>query len=275
MADEEKKMNQLSELQMKMLDMLKWFQNFCKQNNISYYAVGGTMLGAIRHNGFIPWDDDIDVGIPRKDFEHMLEISKLLKCGVDRYIIESFENGNDDFEYAYAKVYDTQTTLVENRKKKQIRGIFIDVFPLDGIGESKKEALKNFKPIKYRLDLLALKSCGIRKGRSFYKNIAVSAAVLLPDRLYGTHKIIGQITDLCKKHDFEKCAFVGNLVGNWREKEIMERDNFGVARAYPFEDTVIMGVENYDAYLTCLYGNWKQLPLPEKQISNHDFVELD
>ena len=121
--------NKKSQLQTMMLDMIKWFHGFCKKNNISYYVVGGTMLGAVRHHGFIPWDDDIDVGIPRRDYERLLNDKELLLLSEERYTIESFRDGNQDFEYPYAKIYDTHTTLIENCRTKTKRGIYIDVFP--------------------------------------------------------------------------------------------------------------------------------------------------
>lgn len=267
--------HKLSPLQDKMLEMLKWFHEFCKKNDITYYVVGGTMLGAVRHQGFIPWDDDIDVGVPRKDYNRIIDLGKELEASHSRYILESYHNGNLDYEYPYAKLYDTSTTLVENKRKKPKRGIFIDVFPLDGIGSTKEEALQNFVPIKYKLDLLASRSCAIREGRSFAKNMAVRFVGILPEFLVGAHKIISQIDELCEKYDFDSLEFCGNIVGNWREKEIMPRVYFGKPTLYEFEDTQVYGAEDFDGYLTCLYRDWRKLPPKEKQKSEHDFTGLD
>jgi len=267
--------NNLSELQNKMLDMMKWFHEFCKQNNITYYAVGGTMLGAARHKGFIPWDDDIDVGVPRDDYNKILELAKTVNSSCNGYIIESYLDGNKDFEYPYIKIYDISTTLVENKRKKPKRGIFIDVFPLDGIGETKEEAINNYGVIKTKLDLLAARNCAIRKGRSIFKNLSVIVMGLLPDCIMGSQKLIKEIENECTSRKFDECKFVGNLVGNWRYKEIMDRKYFGQAILYHFEDMQIYGVQDYDNYLTTLYKNWRELPPIEKQKSEHDFIELD
>ena len=85
--------NSLNETQAVMLDMLKWFHSFCEKQHISYYIVGGTMLGAIRHKGFIPWDDDIDVGIPRKDFDRLINNKKIEDIAYDNMIpVSSVKN---------------------------------------------------------------------------------------------------------------------------------------------------------------------------------------
>lgn len=267
--------HELNPLQRKMLDMMKWFHTFCEENGITYYVVGGTMLGAVRHHGFIPWDDDIDVGIPRQDYNRLLLFSKELEMRHSRYILESYANGHKDYEYPYAKIYDTFTTLVENKRKRPKRGIFIDVFPLDGIGNTKEESFRNFIPIKHKLDFLAARSCAVREGRSFRKNIAVRIVGMLPEFLVGAHKLITKIDKLCEKHSFDDYQFVGNIVGNWREKEIMPRAYFGEPTLYAFEDTQVYGVEDYDKYLTSLYGEWRKLPPVEKQKSDHDFAGLD
>lgn len=272
------KSKSLTEMQEKILAMMKWFHQLCVENNITYYMVGGTMLGAVRHKGFIPWDDDIDVGLPRKDFDKLLEVTKNNKLNNskhNKYIIESYKDGNEDFEYPYAKVYDTTTTLIENKRKHPKRGVYIDVFPLDGIGTDAEDAAKNYNPILLKLDLLNVKICGVRKGRSRFKNAAVRVAGIIPDSLLNSKRLIGQLEKLCKQRDFYECAYVGNLVGNWGKKELMPYSAFGMPKLYTFEDTAFYGVENYDNYLKHLYGDWEKLPPKEKQKSHHDYVKLN
>lgn len=123
----------MTEIQLKLLDMLKWFHEFCIENKLRYYALGGTMLGAIRHKGFIPWDDDIDVGMPREDYDKMIEL--VIDKQDEKYRLEK-PLQNKDFVYQYCKLYDTSTTLVENTRYKTKRGVYLDIFPLDGIGLS-------------------------------------------------------------------------------------------------------------------------------------------
>ena len=265
----------LNEMQIMMLDMIKWFHSFCLNNNIKYYVVGGTMLGAVRHKGFIPWDDDIDIGIPRKDYDRLVKDKDLLFKNEKRYFLESYLDENRDFEYPFAKLYDTQTTLVENCRCHTKRGIYIDVFPLDGIGSTKEEALLNFSPIQKRVNFLNTRICEIRKSRKFYKNIAILIARLIPNFILSNHKLIDNINSLCSKRDFDNSVYVGNLLGNWAKKEIMPKAYFGEPTLYDFEDTKVYGPEDFDNYLRNVYNDWRKLPPVEKQVSHHDFIYMN
>lgn len=253
-----------------LLDMLKWFHSFCEGNGLRYYALGGTMLGAARHGGFIPWDDDVDVGMPRKDYD---KLAKLLEENPnERYVLETPNTSGKDCFYPFSKLYDTHTTLIENTKAKIKRGIFLDIFPLDGIGKSLKESRKNYKNIDFTYNLLLSKASAVSKGRSFYKNVAVVVFKLIP---INTKKILRKLVEKCSRYAWEDCLWVGNLVGAWRFNEVMPKAYFGTPQKYTFEDAEIYGVENADAYLTSLYGDWRKLPPKEKRISHHDFLSID
>ena len=266
---------ELNEMQIYMLDMIRWFHSFCQKNNIRYYVVGGTMLGAARHKGFIPWDDDIDVGIPRKDYERLLANKESWLKEEDRYEIESYQDGNKEFEYLYAKVYDTHTTLIDYSRYHIKRGVFIDVFPLDGIGENKENAQHNYAKIQKWTNFLHTRACKLRSSRKWYKNMAIIASRLIPSFVLSNNKLISKINKMCAVRDFDGSEYVGNLMGMWGKKEIMPRKYFGKPTLYTFEDMVVYGPEDFDNYLTNVYRNWRQLPPVEKQKSDHDFLFLD
>lgn len=260
----------LTPLQIKLLEMFKWFHNFCEQNHLHYYALGGTMLGAVRHKGFIPWDDDIDVGMPRKDYKRL---QQLLRNQNGRYVLE-YPGINEDYFYPISKLYDTTTTLIENTKNHIKRGIYLDIFPLDGLGSSLDEARHNYRPISNRLNLLLARTTGIRAKRSCFKNLAVLVARLIPKIFLNDKKLLLSIDNLCQKRDFDACAWGGNFLGAWRFKEIMPRVIMGIPTLYTFEDMQIYGAQDYNGYLTYLYGKWQQLPPKEKQKTHHDFIKL-
>lgn len=261
--------SKLSQLQKRLLSMLRWFHNFCIDNGIRYYLLGGTMLGAARHHGFIPWDDDIDVGIPRADYEKFLSITKGKQFG--DYLVEGIDTKENDFFYGYAKVYDTQSVLVENTRYSIKRGIYIDVFPLDGVTNNRAEIKHMFKPIFSRYQILLARTCAIRKNRKWYKNLAVYLARIIPNFIVNDKKLMLSIDELCKAHDYDLYEYVGNLYGNWGIREIVPKEVMGTPTLYQFEDLMIYGVENYDAYLTSLYGEWRKFPPVEKQVTHHDF----
>lgn len=259
------------QLKEKLLNMMKWFHGFCVENNLTYYALGGTMLGAARHNGFIPWDDDIDVGMPRSDYEKMCIIFN--NNPSDVYVLETPKLNDEGYCYPISKLYDTTTTLTEKKRKLVKRGVFIDIFPLDGIGNTEEEARERYKCVEKKYNLLLSKVCGIRKGRELYKNIAAFSLGICP--FINVKKLILNLDNLCSKYDYDSHEWIGNLLGAWRFKEIMPKHILGSPTLYQFEDMEIYGAENYDAYLTYLYGDWRKLPPIEKRVTHHDFIFCD
>ena len=260
-------------LKQTLLQMLSWFHSFCEENGLRYFAVGGTLLGAVRHKGLIPWDDDIDLGMPRNDYERLEQLIGNRKNG--RYYFETTNSERKGYFYTYGKLFDTETTLIENLRDKLLLGINIDIFPFDGVGETKEEAVEYLTSIKKKQTLLATRTSGFRKGRAFYKNAAVAIARIIPSFMFDDKKLLHKINDMCKEKDFETSKFVANINGNWGLKEITTREIVGTPQLYDFEDIKIYGIEDYDAYLKGVYGDWTKLPPEEKRVSQHDYVYVD
>jgi len=263
----------MNEVQSRLLDMVSWFHNFCEENSLKYYLIGGTMLGAVRHKGFIPWDDDIDIGMPREDYNKLADILSCSKS--EKYELETPDTLEKDYYYPFSKIYDTSTTLIENTKYKIKRGIYIDLFPIDGIGDSLEEGYRNYKKINRLFNLLLTRVTGIRKGRSFYKNASTYIMQLIPECFINNKKILQKLISASQSRKFEDSPFVGNLCGAWRYKEIMPKEMFGRPTKIVFEGIEVYGVEKPEEYLSHLYGDWRKLPPVEKQVSHHDFVLLD
>lgn len=259
----------LNPLQQKLLEMFRWLTNFLHENNLRYFMIGGTFLGAVRHEGFIPWDDDIDIGMPRNDYEKLIEI---LEKPHDHYVVESPKGDAKDYLYSYAKLYDMNTSMTELTKNGVKRGVYIDIFPIDGIGNSHEDGLKNYQKIDRANMLLAMRVCAYRKDRVWWKNCAVFIGRMIP---ISPKKLSKKIDKLCANHDYEKCSYVGNLVSTYRSREIMPKEYVETLKLYKFEDVWAYGPEKYDLYLTTIYKNWRQLPPEDKRHSAHDFVDLD
>lgn len=262
----------LSSIQEKLLKMLGWFHCYCHENNLTYYIVGGSMLGAVRHGGFIPWDDDIDVVLPRPDYERLLS---LFTEKNDHYILESPYTGNADYYYTYAKLYDTDTTLTEKTKRNCRRGIYIDVFPLDGVGKSEKEVNKNFLKVDRINMFLMTRTCAITRRRSFLKNVAIAFSSLIPSCVVNDHDLVLRVDKAAASFGYENSTYVANLMGAYRKREVMEKRIFGRPTEYKFENIVVNGVEHYDEFLTHIYGDWHKLPPEEKRKTAHEYVEID
>ena len=215
-------MGKLSKMQITLLHMFDAFHSLCEDNRLTYYALGGTMLGAVRHGGFIPWDDDIDVGMPRDDYN---KIRKLMGDSTFEkvYVLETPESGDSNYCFPYSKFYDTSTTLIENSRQQLIRGVFIDVFPLEGTANTEAEAERRYKKIKNMTDLLTLRKLVVSSSRSSIKNSIIRMANIIPESILNTKRFSCDIDILCSKYPFNEYKLGGNLMGAWGIKEIMPR----------------------------------------------------
>lgn len=264
-------MNQ--ELKPMLLKMLAWFHGLCQAHGLRYYILGGTMLGAVRHQGFIPWDDDIDVGMPREDYTRLALLFR--QQPHDYYRLETPHSEAKDFFYPFSKLYDTRTTLVENTRYKTRRGIYLDIFPLDGAGDTEQEARNHFAAVKWRRRLLLALTTGIRRERSFWKNLSIRVLRLVPNRWIDQKNLLHTIDSISASRPFDGCRWVGNMMGAWMERELMPREVLGDPTPYAFEGLIVLGPQDAEGYLTSLYGNWRDLPPVEQRRSRHDFIFLD
>ena len=259
----------MTEMQQKLLEMFTYLINYLETNELTYYIVGGTLLGAVRHKGFIPWDDDIDIAMPRNDYEKFI---KFYNNENKRFILETpYEN--KDFLYTFSKLYDTQTTLIERRRRNFKRGIFIDILPLDGAGMSYKESITLFKKINKMNAFFNARTCAIRKERKWYKNLAIILARIIP--LFDDKKYSLKIDSVVSSLDYSDSLYVANFSGTYGKKEVVEKRLFGKPCVFEFETLKVKGPEFYNEYLTHLYGDWTKLPPPEKRGIQHDYLYID
>ncbi len=259
----------MNDLQSKLFEMLKWFTEYLDDNGYKYYVAYGTFLGVVRHKGFIPWDDDIDIMLPRKDY---LRLIWSFDKTIDHYVLEN-PSENNDYPYPYCKIYDTSTTLVERQRKLLKRGVFIDIFPLDGLGNDFAAAKKYYKKVEKKYHLLLTKTCAIRKERKWYKNLAIIFGRLF--LFFNPKKLAKDIDEDASKYDFNTSKYVCCFYGSYGEKEIFEKRVFGEPSIYTFEGTSVKGPQLYDEYLTHLYNNWRVPPKESEKGIQHDFSMLD
>lgn len=265
--------HELTPLQSRLLEMLKWFDEFCRENKLRYYSVGGTLLGSVRHGGFIPWDDDVDIAMPREDYNKLAMLMGEKIFG--HYVLETQNSKREDYCYPYCKLYDVNTTLIENYRNPLIRGIFLDIFPLDGVGMNKETGLSWYKKINRRYSFYLTRVVAIRESRGKFKNFIIRVSQMIPQIFINNAKLRKELDMLCQKYSFSNSEWGGNLLGNWGMKEIVPLKMFGNPTPYQFEDMLLCGPEDFDGYLSCIYGDWRKLPPIEKQVSHHDFLKLD
>ena len=253
-------------LHSRLLEMAKFFHELCIKNNIQYYMLGGTMLGAIRHQGFIPWDDDMDFGIPRNDYNRFVEIAKDL--GSSGYEIRYYRNAKNSPMH-YAKFIDSNTTLVENHYHNYVEGLYLDIFPLDGadVG-SIGDTIRNRKILLKHA--LIMNHCTTTEKRGFIRRIFNKYAKLR--NLENLHSSLEKIMVEKNNKDTE---YLANFLGAWAEKETIPRTIMGTPTLYKFEDTQFYGAEDFDGYLKSLYNDYMQLPPEEKRIFKHNYYIID
>jgi len=256
----------IRELQLKLLEMMDVFHNVCEKHEIRYFMLGGTMLGAVRHKGFIPWDDDMDVGLPRVDYERLLKLSK--SEWPENIIIKTPYNSMD-LIFPYSKIINTSTTLVEDRLDGIIEGIYIDIFPLDGAGNSWKHAKARYWGYYWKQGLL-------------YNNQDHGMKRTLPRRLVQRYarsqnvkKLYLNLEKWMKAVSYDKSSIIGNYAGAWGLKEFMPKNTMEIPVLYEFENLKFYGSNDAHGYLTSLYGDYMKLPPLEKRKSHHNFLYIN
>jgi lipopolysaccharide cholinephosphotransferase len=236
------------------------FDKICRKHQIPYYMMGGTMLGSIRHKGFIPWDDDMDFGVPRAYFAQLTEIlSRELPLSMSVFTVN-----NADFMISnYIKIDDNQTRIQDIWLDKTAEiGINIDIFPLD---EGLKSAFCTRLFASYLSSLMQLKDylyCDPGKRVGLKKQIARFLQFVFPVK---KKKFLKYIETCIQRHTVPDSGYCINFYGRWGIKEAVAKKIFGTPREYEFNTMKFYGVEHPDAYLTRLYGNYMQLPPVEKQ----------
>ena len=257
----------VKELQGKLIEMMTAFHDYCVNNNIDYYMLGGTALGAYRHKGFIPWDDDIDLGIPREQYEKLLRDADRLPDGLE---LKTYHN-TPNFPYNFAKLIDKNTTLIEEYYPKNVIGVFIDIFPLDGINENSLIEKMKEKQIYFWNCTLRSHYHTKPKDRLIKKIFQLFSGAMNPDYIHS------KLDRLLKRDPFENSAVVANYLGAWWTREIMGKEVFDKPKLYSFESYQYYGPGNIKEYLRLLYGDYMKLPPEEERVFKHgvSYISFD
>lgn len=255
-----------NKLQLKLLDIMVEFHKVCIQHNLRYYLLGGSMLGAVRHKGFIPWDDDMDVGMPREDYE------KFLKLPQDVWPNNLQVNTpyiSKNWIIPFSKLVDTNTTLVEEGiTGPVVGGIYLDVFPLDGAGNNMLHAKFRYMIFAIKRRLIVYNLIKEEKSNPLEKLIQKYA------KKQNAEKLHIKLEKWMKKINYDNSKIIGNYAGAWGTNEFMIKDIMGKPKLYQFEEHSFYGVNNYDDYLTSLYGDYMELPPMNKRVSHHIIVYI-
>lgn len=260
----------MNELQKVEFDLFTCFAQTCEKLNLKYFLVCGSALGAARHGGFIPWDDDMDVGMYREDYNKFMELAPaILPEGI---FLQNYKT-DPCYPHIFAKLRNSNTTYIERGSAKLNinHGIYLDIFPLDGYPESPSEQRKISFYKKYYTYKL---SCAFTLPATLKGKI-----VMLAFRLFGCHKrttkTAAKYESLISKYPVKDAKIICNH-GTWYgSKDFIPADSYGKGSQMTFEGYIAWVPENCDKYLTCLYGDWRTPPPPEKQKGHHYYEICD
>ncbi len=254
------------------LNILKEFADFCDKNNLKYYLGYGTLLGAARHKGFIPWDDDIDVLMPRADYNRFIELTGYnpIKPNLETRLYRDCKTPNI---YPFAKVIDTNTICYEKGKaKKNISGLWIDVFPLDGYPDDKNDAVALFKKYKRLRNLHDLTTTNpMFVNQNLFKKLIKTLLVAPLVKLYGYKNFCKKIDLLGQTYSFDECEKVADFTWGDNTESYLLKTELEPAADIEFEGYIFKAPAGWKQYLARLYGDWTQLP-PEDQRIPHGFL---
>ena len=260
----------LKDIQRTELELLLAFDRVCTVEGLRYSLGGGTLLGAVRHKGFIPWDDDIDVMMPRSDYEAFLRFCKNNPVGFNIEAYDTVEGYNSLF----TRVSDQNTIIIDELSELPYEtGIGIDVFPIDGLGKTEKQSKQIFHKTDFNRELL-----NAAAWKKFFRSKTHSIVIepirfvmYVLSRFADPKKLIEKIEKENKKHPFEGSVYAGCVCGSYREKEIMKTETFENYVDMDFEGHRLKAIRNYDEYLTKHYGDYMKLPPEEKQKTHHTY----
>jgi len=236
--------------------MAKIFHDYCQKENLTYYIIGGTFLGSIRHKGFIPWDDDMDIAMPREDYEKFLN-----EFPQKEYFILNYKT-HPDYKYYISKLC-SRDYIIKEKTGNEVN-LFIDIFPIDGMPDNKfKRKIHCLRILYHRMKLSFYYNDTIdkEKKRKLYEKVLIFFATKIPfKKLINPSKEKSKIDKLLMKNSFYKSKYSGTIMGAYREREIVETRLFGKPCLYQFEDMKLYGPEKYDEYLTHIYGDYMKIP---------------
>lgn len=253
------------ELQLRILAIAKAVDAVCDEHGLDYYMWAGTMIGAVRHKGFIPWDDDLDFAMPRPSYEKLIAHAK-------EWLPEQFEmvcaENDKVYPLAFAKVQAASTTLIERLHLRYVGGIYVDIFPIDGTPDNKLMRKLHFARYQYyKRVLYFLCRDPFRHGRGIS-----SWPYRLARKMYTLDEVQGKIRRLLMSYGYNSSRLVADYAEGYRGA--ISKRILGTPTPYPYEDTVLKGVEDYDTYLSRKYGDYMTPPEAAAQ-RQHNFHYLD
>ena len=260
-------LKRLHEIELEILDEIV---RICECNNIQYFLIGGTLLGAIRHKGFIPWDDDLDIAMPRADYDRFLEICKSELN--EKYIVDHYET-NKEYWLPFAKIRKKGTIYEQailSNNPKALKGIWVDIFPLDNA----KYQDSIMQKLQAAIVKLLRRNIGVQhkyyRVNSWKGKIIFSLMRMFSIRTSFNlqHKVMTWWND----KDTDYFVNLGSQYGH--KKQTIRKDKYFPATKVEFEGGLYYAPNDWDYILTRIYGDYMKLPPEDKRVS-HNPIRVD
>lgn len=258
-----------SEVKKTIFHILSEFQSICDDHQIKCYLCGGTLLGAVRHHGFIPWDDDIDVCVSRPDYERLRELNREENIFPPYLQLVCYED--DTLSYPFMKILDKRTVIARDYIDDDSSDcLWIDILPVDGLPADDKENAKLYKKADWARKLFMVGKAKAGTGKTKLKSIAKIVAVPLA-KMLGPDRSARKIIAYAKQHSYEDSDYVGILTwGLYGPGERMRKAEFEQPAEVSFEGQTFLTMSCWKEYLTHLYGSdYMELP-PESKRESHN-----
>lgn len=255
--------NELKQLQNIQLSMLNKIKEFCNENKIEFFLIGGTALGARRHEGFIPWDDDIDIGMRRQDYDKFVNLSHKLN---DEEIFVQTPNSDANSPFAYTKVRKNNSIFLEycNKNSKMHSGIYVDVFPFDFTSENQKKRKKHFTKSQFFLKLyiyrmvsdITQKPDSVKLFMKQFLRKLIHLCMKLVKPNYILKKLENEMTKYNSSHDeYLMCLFFPEYM-----IEFINVKDLYPLKLRKFENNYYYTPNKIEKYLETHYGDFMKLP---------------
>lgn len=251
------------------LDILSYVANFCDKNGLEYGLGFGTLIGAIRHNGFIPWDDDVDICMKREDYNKLIELfNKANKDNLTYRLISPYDKGA---KHSFVKIIDTRTVKKEFgiSDKRSKLGVDVDVFPIDGVPENEEEYKVWYEK------LISIYKRHYDCVESFHGGLLTRIKILIKKILLvlsgnTKNRVLKKADRLHKAYPIGRSSFVRSVESQYAEKGgKVKKECYEGTVLVDFEGAKFKAPQGYDEILRSIYGDYMELPPEEKRVTHH------
>lgn len=259
-------------VQLTQIEILKVFMNFCLENHLRWYMIGGSLIGVLRHKGFIPWDDDIDVGMPRVDYDKFVSLQSKFPNG---YTLTDHHN-DKNWQFNFSQFVDNESEIIVHMNETPRKcKIWIDVFPIDGLPSNSIKRWFHVRRImrcRYLVQIPNLRTQvdTHKVGRPWYEKVAIKLLHFLPIGAFiNVDSVLAKMERILHLYDFDNSEWAGNMLGKQRENEAMKKEWWGAPIQLPFENINVNCPFDADKIEHQLYGDYMTMPNEKDRVS-HD-----